>query len=36
MNLTKTKIMYNEMVDQQEIDINKTTMDIVKKYIYLS
>lgn len=35
MNLAKTKIMYNELIDQEEIQIDNTTLEIVDKYIYL-
>lgn len=35
MNLAKTKIMYNELVDNEEITIDNTALENVDEYIYL-
>ena len=35
MNLAKTKAMYNELVDDQDLIINNTTLDRVEEYVYL-
>ena len=35
MNLAKTKIMFNELVDDQDITMNNTTLEIVDEYVYL-
>ena len=35
MNLAKSKVLYNELVDRKAILINNTALEIVEEYMYL-
>ena len=35
MNLAKSEVLYNELVDRKAILINNTALEIIEEYMYL-